>query len=344
MTQLGRHSWVGARVVSKVLASCGTGCLRILTDVFAPCDPIHTGPFGSGRILYCLARVEREPRSGFRGIDATTRCVACRPVGVGVSRRYYHRGTRLSAEPQWQCAERVSPTSRRASYKLRYNGLIYEPTIRIPGRAVPVARFVSGEWRERASATVGRPSPAGYSIRGARGSPPGSSLTRPGRRRGSAVGRASPPWRGGGGQCACARPAGTRTPRERPRARGRPAAPRYPRRTHPATRDRFPATPAEAFRLEPARFRAGRFVLRRRDSRVRCIDGRSAVHADRTTLGFALGMICARMNYSTPTVVYGYAHECGMRARARPPAAEPPSALSRPSDPLPHGPRAEQHR
>ena len=73
-------------------------------------------------------------------------------------------------------------------------------------------------------------------------------------------------------------------------------------------------------------------------------DGRSAVHADRTTLGFALGMICARMNYSTPTVVYGYAHECGMRARARPPAAEPPSALSRPSDPLPHGPRAEQHR
>ena len=43
---------------------------------------------------------------------------------------------------------------------------------------------------------------------------------------------------------------------------------------------------------------------------------RLAFDAVRTTLGFALGMICARMNYSTPTVVYGYAHECGMRARA----------------------------
>ena len=113
-----------------------------------------------------------------------------------------------------------------------------------------------------------------------------------------------PPWRGGGGQCACARPAGTRTPRERPRARGRPAAPRYPRRTHPATRDRFPATPAEAFRGSSRAGRRGSAAGRRRDSQVR------------TTLGFALGMICARMNYSTPTVVYGYAHECGMRARA----------------------------
>ena len=259
MTQLGRHSWVdtvGSERESfpKCLHHVGRvvfGSSRMSSRLAIRSIPARSGP----GVYYIVSRASNASRVPGSAESTRRHAVACRPVGVGVSRRYYYRGTRF----------------RGTTMAMRGTRFPYEPTceLQIEVQRLDIrtndtntgsggSGFVSGEWRERASATVGRPSPAGYSIRGARGSPPGSSLTRPGRRRGSAVGRASPPpWRGGGGQCACARPAGTRTPRERPRARGRPAAPRYPRRTHPATRDRFPATPAEAFRLEPARFRAG---------------------------------------------------------------------------------------
>ena len=280
--------------------------------------PARSGP----GVYYIVSR--RRTRAAVR-VPRNRRDDACRPVGVGVSRRYYYRGTRFRGTTMAMRGTRF-PYEPTCELQIEVQRLIgscsssggYATSVSsIEGRKVTRRATIrrdqyrvagsSAEWREWASATVGRPSPAGYSIRGARGSPPGSSLTRPGRRPGSAVEvPCQPPWRGGGGQCACARPAGTRTPRERPRARGRPAAPRYPRRTHPATRDRFPATPAEAFRDQAASRRGSAAGSSRR----------SRGDAVRTTLGFALGMICARMNYSTPTVVYGYAHECGMRARA----------------------------
>ena len=168
-TQLGRHSWVGARVVSQVLASCGTGCLRILTDVFAPCDPIHTGPFGSGRI-YIVSR--RRTRAAFR-VPRNRRDDACRPVGVGVSLRYYYRGTRFRGTTQWQWPMRgtrfpYEPTCELQIEVQRLGYSIYEPTIRIPGRAVAGSSAANGGSGHRPLSGGHRPPDTASEARGGR--------------------------------------------------------------------------------------------------------------------------------------------------------------------------------